>query len=439
MYFETAAVIITLILARPLPRSARSRSKRARAARPARARREDRAARERRRDPDREPGGRRPVRRPAGREDRHRRRRRRRCERGRRLDAHRRTGAGRGRHRRRGVRRDAEHLGPARRRSDARRRRHRARADRAPRRSARKVAKAPVQHLADRISAVFVPIVLVIAAGDARRLAASPGSRRRRRVHRCGRGADHRLPVRARPRDADRDHGRHRPRRAARHRDQGRRRARGDATHRQRRARQDGHDHRRPHGARRRRRRADGVDVDEALRLVGSAEDASEHPIARAIARGAARAGADRCRADAVRRTTPASGVRATVDGHAVVVGRRERCSTTLPHALHDRGRRRRRAGRTAVVAAAGTARPRAVFVVADTVKPLARAAIDAFHELGLEVVMATGDAPRTADAVADEVGIDDVVAGVLPDGQGRRRAASCKPTGRGSRSSATA
>ncbi len=61
---------------------------------------------------------------------------------------------------------------------------------------------------------------------------------------------------------------------------------------------------------------------------------------------------------------------------------------------------------------------PQAVFVVADTVKPSSRAAVRAFHELGLEVVMATGDAPTTAHAVAAEVGIDRVVAGLLPAGK---------------------
>ena len=73
--------------------------------------------------------------------------------------------------------------------------------------------------------------------------------------------------------------------------------------------------------------------------------------------------------------------------------------------------------GRTAVVAGWDGA-ARAVFVVADTVKPTSRAAVEAFHDLGLEVVMATGDEERAARAVADAVGIDRVVAGVLPAGK---------------------
>ena len=116
-------------------------------------------------------------------------------------------------------------------------------------------AKAPVQHLADRISSVFVPIVLALAALTLARVVGDR-SQRRRRVHRRGRGADHRVPVCARIGDADRDHGRYRSRRAAGHRHQGRRRARGNPADRQHRRRQDGHHHGRPYGARRRDRGA---------------------------------------------------------------------------------------------------------------------------------------------------------------------------------------
>ena len=110
-------------------------------------------------------------------------------------------------------------------------------------------SKAPVQRLADRISAVFVPVVLVIALVTLL-VWLRAGQRRRPGVHRRGRGADHRLPVRARPGHAHRDHGRHRPGRAAGHRDQGRRGARGDPGGRRRRPRQDRHHHRGPHAGR---------------------------------------------------------------------------------------------------------------------------------------------------------------------------------------------
>ena len=103
--------------------------------------------------------------------------------------------------------------------------------------------KAPVQRLADRVSAVFVPIVIGLALATLAGwlLAGGVGVGR---VHRRGRGADHRLPVRARAGDADGAHGRHRPRRAARHPHPRPRGARADAPHRHDRARQDRHRHR---------------------------------------------------------------------------------------------------------------------------------------------------------------------------------------------------
>ena len=94
--------------------------------------------------------------------------------------------------------------------------------------------KAPVQRLADRVSAVFVPVVHRDLARDARRAGSSTRSIGRDGVHGRGRRAHHRLPVRARPRDADGAHGRHRPRRAARHPHQGPGGPRADAADRRR-------------------------------------------------------------------------------------------------------------------------------------------------------------------------------------------------------------
>ena len=139
--------------------------------------------------------------------------------------------------------------------------------------------KADVQRLADRISGVFVPIVLVIARRHARGLAA-PRLPRRRRGDRRRRGAHHRLPVRARPRHSDRAAGRHRPRRAARHPDQGSRGARVDARRRHDRARQDRHRDDRPHVAGRR--------ADRMPRA--SAADRAERAAPRRRARGGIRA-----------------------------------------------------------------------------------------------------------------------------------------------------
>ncbi|MGH8979085.1 MAG: heavy metal translocating P-type ATPase, partial [Acidimicrobiia bacterium] len=90
---------------------------------------------------------------------------------------------------------------------------------------------------------------------------------------------------------------------------------------------------------------------------------------------------------------------------------------TELPPELESAIADARDAGRTAVVGG-WDGHAQVVFAVSDTVKPTARAAIAAFHDLGLEVVMATGDHERAASAVAQEVGIDRVVAGVLPEGK---------------------
>jgi Cu+-exporting ATPase len=153
---------------------------------------------------------------------------------------------------------------------------------------------------------------------------------------------------------------------------------------------------------------APGTDPDELLRRAGSVEDASEHPIARAVADGARRRG--------VGLVVPAGfanhaghGVEATVDDVGVRVGRPEFVGTgadTLDLPADD--------PRTMVYAGWG-GEVRGAFVVADTVKPTSRDAVDALHALGLTTIMVTGDRREAADAVAAEVGIDRVVAGVLP------------------------
>jgi P-type Cu+ transporter len=160
---------------------------------------------------------------------------------------------------------------------------------------------------------------------------------------------------------------------------------------------------------------ADGVEPAAAVRLTGSAEDASEHPIAQAIARGARARGAVLV-APSSFENDAGVGVRAVVDGTRVDVGR-PTMFEELPRVLVTAVERAASTGRTAVVSGWDGA-PRAVFVVADIVKRSARDAVDAFHDLGLEVVMATGDTPGAAQVVANEVGIDRVVAGLLPEGK---------------------
>jgi Cu+-exporting ATPase len=152
-----------------------------------------------------------------------------------------------------------------------------------------------------------------------------------------------------------------------------------------------------------------GTSRAEALRIVGALEHASEHPVARAIAAAAAAplTGVEGFRA------RDGLGAEGVVDGRVVVVGRPAlltewsvEIGDELVHALDG--------GSTSVVAA-WDGEARAVFVVADTVKPSSPAAVAELHQLGLRTVLLTGDNERTARVVADEVGIAEVVADVLP------------------------
>ncbi|MER6987590.1 heavy metal translocating P-type ATPase [Saccharopolyspora hirsuta] len=161
---------------------------------------------------------------------------------------------------------------------------------------------------------------------------------------------------------------------------------------------------------------ADGVDEQEVLRLAGAAENASEHPIAKAIAQGAAgRVG----ELPAVEGFTNVEGlgVQGVVDGHAVLVGRPallEQWSQPLTEEFSAAQRAAEQQGRTAV-AVAWDGAPRAVLEVADTVKPTSAEAIAGLRELGLKPVLLTGDNETVARTVAAEVGIDEVIAEVLP------------------------
>jgi Cu+-exporting ATPase len=160
---------------------------------------------------------------------------------------------------------------------------------------------------------------------------------------------------------------------------------------------------------------ADGVGRDEALRLVGALEHASEHPIAQAIARAAAAEGALPAAQGFANRE--GLGVEGVVDGHALVVGRPALLADwamPLGPAL-DAARRAAEAKGQTAIAAGWDGQARAVFVVADGVKPSSSEAIAQMKALGLRPVLLTGDNAATARAVAAEVGIDEVIAEVLP------------------------
>ncbi|MFE1785774.1 heavy metal translocating P-type ATPase [Streptomyces sp. NPDC059506] len=161
---------------------------------------------------------------------------------------------------------------------------------------------------------------------------------------------------------------------------------------------------------------ADGQDETEVLRLAGALEHASEHPIARAVAAGAAeRVGALPSPEDFA--NVPGLGVQGVVDGHAVLVGREAllaEWAMELPAALKRAKREAEAAGRT-VVAVAWDGEARAVLEVADAVKPTSAEAVTRLRELGLTPILLTGDNTAVAEAVAAEVGIDEVIAEVMP------------------------
>ena len=160
----------------------------------------------------------------------------------------------------------------------------------------------------------------------------------------------------------------------------------------------------------------DGEDGDTVLRVVGALEDASEHPIARAIADGARERLGQLTEPDYFTNLA-GLGVEGSVESRSVLVGR-ERLIVErgfeLPAELLAAKDQAEALGRTPVIAA-WDGRVRAVFVVADTIKPTSAEAIAQLRQLGLTPVLLTGDNERTANAVAAELGISEVIAEVLP------------------------
>jgi Cu+-exporting ATPase len=162
---------------------------------------------------------------------------------------------------------------------------------------------------------------------------------------------------------------------------------------------------------------AAGVAEDEVLRLAGALEHASEHPIAKAIATGATQRVGDLPGVEGFR-NHEGTGVQGVVDGHAVVVGRQRLLAEWAIHLDDDLAEAKRAAeqrGHTAVLVA-WDGQAKAVLAVADTVKPTSAEAVRRLRGLGLTPVLLTGDNQAAARSVAAEVGIDEVVAEVLPE-----------------------
>ena len=161
---------------------------------------------------------------------------------------------------------------------------------------------------------------------------------------------------------------------------------------------------------------ADGEDRSTVLGVAGALEDASEHPIARAIA-GAARQELGELAPLEGFANHEGRGVEGIVDGRGVQIGRpafMADWSVTVPAVLQAALEAAEARGNTAVVVAWEGA-VRGLLVVADTIKPTSAEAVASLRALGLRPVLLTGDNETTARAVAAEVGIDEVIAEVLP------------------------
>jgi len=161
---------------------------------------------------------------------------------------------------------------------------------------------------------------------------------------------------------------------------------------------------------------ADGTSRETLLRFAGAVEQASEHPVAAAIA-DAARARLTGLPQSERFLAMPGLGARGTVDGLEVIVGRADLFShlgMAIPAGLAHACRKPEATGDT-VVLAGWDGQARGAVVIADTIKPTAAAAVAELRHLGLRTVLLTGDSQATAQAVARRVGADEVIAGALP------------------------
>ncbi len=160
---------------------------------------------------------------------------------------------------------------------------------------------------------------------------------------------------------------------------------------------------------------ADGVDQVELLRLAAAVERSSEHPLAEAIVRRADQAGVGQAATDGFE-NVPGHGALATVEGRRVAVGNRRLLDRERVDLGPLAARREALAagGRTAVLVAVD-GRPVGLVGIADAARETSAAAVAALHQAGVQVVMLTGDNQATAERIAGQLGIDQVIAEVLP------------------------
>ncbi len=155
----------------------------------------------------------------------------------------------------------------------------------------------------------------------------------------------------------------------------------------------------------------------EILRLIGSAEKQSEHPLAKALVEGITAKGIALTQAEFLK-ATPGQGIEAIVEGHEILIGNsrflEQHHVPVAPHNQQNIIDRWESAGKTVMLVAINK-RYAGMVAVADTIKATSKSAITKLKQIGLQVVMMTGDNQRSAQAIAEAVGIDHVFAQVLP------------------------
>lgn len=163
---------------------------------------------------------------------------------------------------------------------------------------------------------------------------------------------------------------------------------------------------------------AEGIDENEFLTLVGTAERNSEHPLAEAIVEGIKEKGINLGSSEAFE-AIPGFGIQSTVKGKQLLIGTRRLMAkySVNVHKVLSKMENLEKQGKTAMLVAIDGSYAGMV-AVADTIKDTSKEAIARLNKMGLEVVMITGDNTQTAEAIADQVGIKKVIAEVLPEGK---------------------